>query len=434
MVSNPLFKTMHTAPNNTPIFNPVRALQVKQNGPSAKTLRNRRRRQARAARRNQNQQTPPMSVSQPYVPMIPPSMSHGNSMAVKQLNQGFKNALRREKLTSDGVSFLKCAFAPPDFAVNKLAGVPDTYEGNSLVKKHRLIAPEAFTSGRDYYIWLAPVPGVAYMVLQVASGAPVTSIDTWTVHRYSDYNSMFGTNATGSDSANKVTQFRFVSNHIEMVPTVNQMQWSGSIQAFKVPAQIGVRTKPGMSAEDCYSVTGLEAVNSTNSNQFCGPFFNGVYAGCFSANCKFDFQRVVEGMGPAIPLTVDPVGDFTQIAGRIPGMDNGFESLIVKVSGLTTNCTAILKTWACVEYQVQANNDLYEYQTASSVDPVAMDVYKKLVSELPIGVGFMDNESFWRRVLQLIKGISGGLSFVPGPYGLVAQGVNTITNGIDQLL
>lgn len=366
--------------------------------------------------------------------MIPPSVSHGNSMDVMRLNQGYRNALRRNKLTSDGLSFLKCAFAPPDFSVNKIAGVPDTYEGNSLVMKHRLIGPDTFASGRDYYIWLAPIPGVAYLQLQVAAGAPVTSTDQWTVVRYSDYNSMFGTNATGSDSADQVTQFRYVSNHIELVPTVNQMQWSGSIQAFKVPAQLGPRTKPGMSPEDLYSVTGLQSVNSTNSNQYCGPFFNGVYSGCYSANCKFDFTKIIEGLGPATPTTVDPTGDFTQIAGRIPGFDNAFESLIVKVSGLTSNCTAIVKTWACVEYQVMAGTQLYQFQTASCSDPTAMEVYKKLIAELPIGVGFMDNENFWRRVLNLIKGISGGLSFIPGPYGAVASGVNMVTTGIEQLL
>jgi len=57
-----------------------------------------------------------------------------------------------------------------------------------------------------------------------------------------------------------------------------------------------------------------------------------LYAGCFSANCDFDFNNVIEGLGPAVPNTVSAGTDFTQILGRIPGLDNGFESMIIKIS------------------------------------------------------------------------------------------------------
>jgi len=40
----------------------------------------------------------------------------------------------------------------------------------------------------------------------------------------------------------------------------------------------------------------------------------------------------------------------------------------------------------------------------SPSDPVALAAYKKLISELPVGVCYMDNENFWRRVLNLLKG------------------------------
>lgn len=383
---------------------------------------------------NGNGQSAPIHTSS-YVPMIPPSVSYGNSAGVARMNAGYQKMLQNAKYTSEGVSFLKCAFAPPDFSVNKVSGVPDTYEGNSLVKKHRLITPDTFEQGRDHYIWLAPIPGVAYLSLVVGAGAPVTATDQWNPVYYSDYTNMFGTQTNGQDSADKVTKFRFVSNHIEIVPTVNQMQWSGSIQAFKVPVSLQTRQTPSNVNSEFYSFTGMQAVNSTNSNQYSGPFFNGLYAGCFSANCDFDFNNVIEGLGPAVPNTVSAGTDFTQILGRIPGLDNGFESMIIKISGITTdNDAALIKTWACVEYQVQAGTDLYEYQTMSPCDPVALAAYKKLISELPVGVCYMDNENFWRRVLNLLKGVSGTLSILPGPYGAVASGVNLITTGISELL
>lgn len=370
-----------------------------------------------------------------YVPMIPPSVSNGNSTSIARLNTGYQQMLTRSKFTPEGVSFLKCAFAPPDFSVNKISGVPDEYEGNSLVKKHRLINPETFGNSKDYYYWLAPIPGVAYLKTSVAAGTPIVPATVWTPVYYSDFSNMFGTDTKGYKCADKVTKFRFVSNHIEMVPTVNQMEWSGSIQAFKIPASLVVRQLHTDSNQDLYSIMGLQAANSTNSNQYSGPFFNGLYSGCFSSNCDFTFQQVIEGLGPTIPTTIYPETDFTQIDGHIPGLDNGFESLLIKVSGITSDKNAALfKTWACVEYQVQAGTDLFEFQSESPCDPVALAAYKKLISELPVGVCYMDNENFWRRVLNILRGVSGALSFVPGPYGAVASGVNTITNGIAELL
>ena len=152
-----------------------------------------------------------------YVPMIPPSVSNGNSTAVARLNTGYRRMLNTPKLSTEGVSFLKCAFAPPDFSVNKISGIPDKYEGNSLVKKHRLIKPETFDAVKDYYFWLAPIPGVAYLKTDVAAGTPLIPSTIWKPVYYSDYDNMFGAEEHGYDSANKVTKFRFASNHIEIV-------------------------------------------------------------------------------------------------------------------------------------------------------------------------------------------------------------------------
>lgn len=394
-------------------------------------MRNRRRRQAK---RDAN--SSPMTSSS-YLPAIPPSVSHGNSFGINRVNAGVSNMMKSSKFTPDGIAFLKCAFAPPDFSVNRIQGVPDSFEGNSLVKKHRLITPTTFSNNRDYYIWLAPIPGVSYLIADVAAGSPIVETTQFEPVYYSDYDSMFGSNTDGTDSSNIVTKYRFVSNHIELVPTVNQMQWSGSIQAFKIPTTLQVRQGHvvGAGTNEIYAITGLQACNSTNSSQYSGPFFNGVYTGCYSQNCEFNFQPIIEGLGPRTPRNVEAAYDFGQIDGRIPGMDNEFESMIVKISGITTNQdAALIKTWACVEYQVQPGNSLYEFQTASPVDPVALAAYRKIISELPVGVSFIDNESFWRRVLQIIKNISGGLSVIPGPYGAVAGGVNLITTGINDLL
>jgi len=96
---------------------------------------------------------------------------------VKQLNN---NRSRRRKRktnksmtrlasTVDGLAFLKCAFAAPDFESDSAAGVPDEYSGRTLTKKHRYIS--TFTGGTtDTFFLLLPTPGVAYWTAIAPAG------------------------------------------------------------------------------------------------------------------------------------------------------------------------------------------------------------------------------------------------------------------------
>lgn len=346
--------------------------------------------------------------------------------------------LTTARVTPDGVAFLKCAFAPPDFDQVRVQGVPDKFEGKSLVKKHRLVKQVTFEANRDTYILLAPVPGVAYFITSLAAGTPADGSIVFNAVPYSDSLQIFGQN-DGADAAAIVTKFRYVSNHVELVPTTNQMTWTGSIQTWKMPLALEVRNSPGTSnANNLYSITGLQALNATNANQYTGPFNLGVYTACYSTGSEFLFSPIIENM-TSVPDSVLTASDFGKLlntsGGPIPGMDNQFDSLIVKISGVgsNTNDSAIVKTWACVEYQVLAGTALYEYTTFSPCDELAIQIYKRVVNELPVGVAFIDNENFWRRVLGIIRSMSGGLSLLPGQYGLAAQGVNTLANAIDAL-
>jgi len=338
-----------------------------------------------------------------------------------------------EKITMQGLSFLKCAFAPPDFSSNDIAGVPDEFHGTSLTKKHRLISPITLAASQDLYILFLPTPGIAYWTASVVPGAGVTAATGFNPVYYSDSVTMFGNASTAADI---VTKFRYVSNHIEIVPTVNQMQWTGNIQCWKAPIATFVR-EGGANSSDMLSISGIRACTSTNANQYTGPFNLGVYSGAYNANAKFDFQPIMEGIGN-IPgsLTASDFGFLASAASGFYGLDNEFESIIIKISGVGVNAnnTAIVKTWACVEYQCVPGNLLYEFSSLSPTDAFAIRVYREIINNLPVGVSFTQNDSFWQRVLRIIKAISGGLSVLPGPYGSVATGVNMISSGIESLV
>jgi hypothetical protein len=312
-----------------------------------------------------------------------------------------------------------------------------------LVKKHRLVASQAFsTASTDYYFLVLPTPGYAYWTATVATGTPITATTVFTGVPFADCATFFNPGGTaGNSTADIVDKFRYVSNHFELVPTANQMTWSGNVQSWKFPASMFIRQNnltTGAEAGNIWSISGLQSLNATNADQYTGPFNLGVYAGAYNSGAKFDFSQILEYITavPATPFAT--LGDFGQLnapTNGFTGFDNQFESMVVKVTGMGTNVgnTAIIKAWACVEYQALPGNGYYEFQSISPHDPVALDLYRKIINQLPPGVSFVDNDTFWQRVLQIIRQISGGMSVVPGPYGMAADGVNKISNALEQL-
>jgi hypothetical protein len=263
---------------------------------------------------------------------------------------------------------------------------------------------------------------------------------------YPDAGTMFG-DATGAanNTTNLVNKYRYISNHIEIIPTINQNHWSGSIQAWKLPVTFSVRnyggtvTTGGLTyANDLYTITGLSATNSNNANQYSAPFNLGIYSGCYSAEPTFDFKEIPERLNQ-VPATMG-TGDFGQLVPDIAvkaftGLDNGFECLYIKISGMSDNLnTCLIKTWACVEYQCVPGSMIYEFTSFSpDQDEVAMRLYRGVIKGLPIGVSFTDNANFWQRVLNIIKGVSSFGSRFPGPPGLISSGVNSVANGLEQM-
>jgi len=336
---------------------------------------------------------------------------------------------RKETLTQEGKSFLKCAFAPPDFIGNDVAGVPDDFRGPSLVKKHRLVFTYNLTSSAvDYYFLVAPTPGVAFWVLTNPAGTGVASTSVFTPVFYSDFSTMFGP-TTGATAADIVTKFRTISQHVELVPCVNDMSWTGNIQCFKAPMAMVLDAN---TVSTRYSVTGLQGFNSTNANQYTAPFKNGVYSAAYNAGAKFDFQPIVENQ-TALPNTMI-AGDWGQLNGCVVGFDSQFDSIMIKVTGVTgTANTMIIKTWSCVEYQCSPGNLLYEFCSLSPSDPLALKLYREVILGLPVGVPYYQNEGFWERVLKIIRRLSGPLSVIPGPPGMIAGGIDALAHGIQDL-
>lgn len=410
---------------------PVKQLTPQQ--VAQKRERNRRRRASRSAKSIMKLN----SYSQPTLYSPGPMMQSAPSV-----DTAIRAATRRIKgsLTEQGASFLKCAFAPPDFASNNVGGVPDEFAGLSLVKRHKFVGnlTSLSTASTDTYVILAPVPGIAYYYLATSAGAALTSTSSFAAVPYADFTTLFSGSSTASDVVN---EFRFMSNHIEIIPTVNQMQWTGSIQVMRCKISIVSRANSattGAEANSILSVSGLNAVTNFGiGQQYTGPFFNGMYTGAYCSSPTFNFSQIIENQS-AMPnvLYASDWGQLNNGSIAFPGLDNNFDSILIKFSGMGTNVnnSALIKTWACVEYKVVTGALLYEYQTMSPTDEYAIKLYREIIKNLPIAVTYMENEGFWTRVLSIIKRASGSLAMLPGPYGGIAGGVHMITTGIESLL
>lgn len=382
----------------------------------------------------------PSMYTPPAKSMYPGPTGSSNRMMTRDVYRRANQALASKecKVTPDGLSFLKCAFAPPDFASTNVKGVPDSYQGESYVTRFRLTENFTNPAGRDTYIWLCPVPGVAYAVLNKTSGTAPVAADVWVCTPYPNYTGFYGPDSR--TVADQVTRFRMVSNHLELVPTVNATKWSGAITAFKAKITLSTRTDNAtITSGGLYTYTGMQAVNATNANSYSSGVNNGVYVGAYSRDCQFLWNPLFETSGiSSLPIVVNP-GDFTMLSPSgvmtsIPGFDSGFESAIIKITNDGANAnTFIARAYSCVEYQVQPLSVLAQSTVITAHDPVAIELYKKCIHDLPVAVSYMDNDSFWERVLKTIKLVSSGLMILPGAYGMAAGGVNMLAGAMEQL-
>lgn len=337
------------------------------------------------------------------------------------------------RISQDGMNFLKCAFAPPDFSGERVSGVPDNFSGRSLVKKHKIIKSFTFLTGNDYYILQMPTPGVSYWMATVPAGSPLNSGTTFSPQYVTDFASVFGS-VDGSNAADVVTKFRYVSQCIEIVNTTNEMTWSGSIQAFRMPMTMATTTyQIAGAAAQSYQINGLQGANSQNANAYTAPFKAGFYGVTGNGNGPFNFSDILEGNGSIPRAGTTPVGAFGIFNGCVTGFGL-MDSMLIKVSGLSSTNTCILKTWSCVEYQVLPSSALYEYSNFSPrEDELALKCYREILNNLPVGVPYFENDGFWERVLKIIKTVSGLGQAIPGPYGLISSGIHSAAVGIEQL-
>lgn len=301
-------------------------------------------------------------------------------------------------MSKAGLDFLKCAFAAPDFNTDPGQGIPDAFQGKTLVRKDVTTSSVTATAERDTFYLIAPTPGVSYWVTDTPLGTLPTAASIWKPVYAPGFNTLFGaTGAAGSAArANEVSMFRHVSNSVGVYSCSNHMQFAGSVTAWKIPLRmqqstyiVNVATSPVVNiSQQGWMVNGLDGTSAVSPDNYVGSFIDGLYSQSICNEPEFEFAPVLEGLSTCPVLGssgANPNQQFGLLDGDVLGMGT-IDSIVIRVSTPKAAVNSfILKTWACIEYRVNPNSALYQSAKDSPpLDEVALMAYRKVASSIPV--------------------------------------------------
>lgn len=366
--------------------------------------------------------------------MVPQGPAQQRTFTPKRIQRiGSNLRTTHPGLSEAGLAFLKCAFASPDFSVDPGKGIPDQYAGRSLAIKDCSTVPLTFLSNSDTYILIAPIPGYAYFTKTVAVGAnPLTTGTPFQGVTFPTFPTNFG---DGNVLNLNYSKFRYASLAAGLYPTSNLMQFSGSVQSWRLDLNLAGSMNPIATIDDVLGVgiAGLSGVTTlAPRDNYSESFIKGMYTYGFDHSQDFMWSDFVSA--PRYALAPESPGvlpaSLIQAAGRrLTGLGNTNTILIKVTTPLDAVNTAVLRVWNCIELQVNTNSALYQFSGVSPThDALALEIYHALKMRFPVAIPCSDNAKFWQTVLKVVQQMTAAGKYVPGNIGLVSGAVNNLAN------
>lgn len=378
-------------------------------------------------------------------------------------------------LSQDGINFLKCAFAAPDFLDDAGAGVPIGGDHKVLLKKHRLessITPTAVTVNQSTHILVLPTPGQAYWTCVTNTASLPSATQQWTPVSFGDSfgaNGLFGNTAT--DRAVNVNAFRYAAMSAELKSSAPLQTSQGTIICSKMAVKPSVAYKTANFATFDIAAASVQvkAVATTASppiittsfvdgasaplsmssvlQQYSAPTLNGLeptgvnplraYSGhlndgCYSVAVRdekdMEFTPIMENCEK-----LQETAQYGILNGTYMGCDGGMQALYFRVDiPADQKYNMRLRIWACVEYIPVVSSSIYEYSRFPPArDELALSLYRRYAKEIEIAVPAALNDSAWKRAWEWVKAALGAVSFIPGPVGIVAGAASGLAVAID---
>jgi hypothetical protein len=287
----------------------------------------------------------------------------------------------------------------------------------------------------DTYIVQSPIPGVAFYYGQHPAGVipTITTPLLLNAVRYADAASLF---PVGSENDN-VTEFRFAGMAIELVSTMNDMTWLGSLLTYKTRIALSITAGQPVAGSLLFSgsmINGMDSIlpiqsSNNNTQALVTRSKEGVYAPSYNGQPDWRFMPILENQQTAFAPPLAPDLQPAMFTGGVVGVGDLVSTVIVIPAAATVQ-NFIVRAWQKVEYKVNTNSVLYPYSHDSpSHDPVALALYRKMAKDCPLAVPAADNANFWQTLLSIVgAGGSALAGILPGPFGLLAGGVGGLAS------
>lgn len=273
---------------------------------------------------------------------------------------------------------------------------------------------------------MLPIPGYSYFYGELVTGninlVPVQS---------DDFATMF---PVGYETST-VSSYRYAGMSMEIIPTVNAMTWTGSVQVTRGVVTVSVEATSSSAMR--YTVGGLGPLLFTSKPDVVHPFNMGCYCTSRPTNHDFKFLPILTNTAYSevaiTPYGASKTAGFTTTQGFI-GLGD-MECIIYKIPAYsTTGNVGTIRTWANVEFTIPSTSPFYEYARLSPPeDKLALALAKRAYQEMSLCVPYYDNDNLWARVWEWAKKAAQALSYVPGPVGGVASGFSMMATGLDAL-
>jgi hypothetical protein len=329
-------------------------------------------------------------------------------------------------LSPAGIAYQKCTLAPFDFNQGTgFVGIPDDYDGKVIVKTHLSISSlPSYTAGNDVYLVQLPIPGIAYFYGQRAAGS--TGTLTLTAVEYDGNTTLF---PAGNETAN-ATSFRFASNVMEFMNSSNDMTWSGTIEVAKGKVALSTllnSTTLGSGYADEPFIGGLAQICNSAKWESIFSIKDGAYCPSFNTEATHEWSDIDAGNNLArlsSNIALAPTTDRTiAFAGTNTVVGLGFmEAIVFKFPALAASQAGLIRTQACVEYQVNTSSLLYDYAHMSPpADYKSLALIKEYHKQIPCAVTFKHNASFWENFKLWAGRAAKLISYLPGPVGALGE-------------
>ena len=350
---------------------------------------------------------------------------------------------RGVRVSEEGEKFLKATIAPWDFPGTMPEGVPDAYPGKSVVRLHKQIFDIVIPDGavKDTFIVLPPMPGIAYLLSQPATGASTT---LYSAKRFYDYDAIFGTygQQNAESMLNNFTRFRIIGQSARLQATSAVLNNSGRITVARLE-NVSVES-PFVQGQRAPSIAGLYTATASEIGSYPGAIsahvndgltawttngkanweFSSIWSAADVATAAEDQTKIVVSFDAASPANklMSGWGNTVPLAFAITGSIGGNTTISMEISQL-------------VEYIPVPGSILAGSSRPSAPhDEAALEYYKYAAREMPIAVTRAKNDGYWTTFLDLVATLAQPVGSLFGPKGmLIGATLSTVATGLRSL-